>query len=133
MATITSAKLSISHDHTDQTATPVVSVAIRFSDFEMSLMQQNPGTRLFKLRCQLWGADSGLNGPDDYLWTYPKVHYFPDGNPSPSETRTFSYTLGDGVLDEDNGVDDVYAKVVLTNLFTNQTIKKNSNEVQHSF
>lgn len=63
-------------------------MAVQFSAFEMSLMQQNPGTRLFKLRCPLSGADSGLNGADDYLWTYPTGYYFPDGNQSSSETRT---------------------------------------------
>ena len=133
MASITSAKLSITHNHTDKTARPAVTVAIQFTAFEMSLMKQNPGANLFKLRCQLWGADSGLNGPDDYLWTYPSVHYFPDATQNSSETRTFVATVGEGVLDEDFGVDDIYAKVLLINLFTNQTIKKNSNEVQHSF
>lgn len=96
-------------------------------------MKQNPGAKLFKLRCQLWGADSWLTGADDYLWTYPSVHYFPDATQSSSETRTFVAIVGEGVLDEDWGVDDVYAKVLLINMFTNQTIKKNSNEVQHSF
>jgi len=37
------------------------------------------------------------------------------------------------VLNEDVGVDDLYGKCLLTNLFANQTTAKNTNEVHHSF
>ena len=50
-----------------------------------------------------------------------------------SETRTFEVVLGEGVLDEDWGQDEVYGKLILTNLFSLVPVIKKSNVVHHSF
>jgi hypothetical protein len=42
-------------------------------------------------------------------------------------------TLGEGVLDEDWGQDEIYGKLLLTNLSTATQITKKTNEVHHSF
>ena len=82
MASITSAKLSIDHDHRKKTAHAVVRCKVRFTGTEICLMKACPEQRMFKLKCQLWGSDSGLTGADDYLYTYGTVYYFPDSTPS---------------------------------------------------
>jgi hypothetical protein len=96
-------------------------------------MKNCPEVKWFKLKCQLWGSDSGLTGADDYLYTYSTVKYFPDTTPSLTESATFDVTLGEGVLDEDWGTDEVYGKLKLGNLFTLVTLTKNTNTVSHSF
>ena len=132
MASITNAQLSISHDHGKKTAQPIVRCSVNFTETELCMMKTCSG-RLFKLKCQLWGSDSGLTGADDHLYTYDAVHYFPDASPSSPEARTFTVTLGEGVLDEDWGEDEVYGKLLLQNLFTGVQIKKNTNTVEHHF
>jgi len=97
------------------------------------MMKACPGARLFKLKCQLWGADSGLTGADDFLYTYGTVFYFPDPTPTASETRTFDVLAGEGLLDEDWDEDEVYGKLLLQNLTTMVQVTKKSNQVHHSF
>jgi len=133
MATITEAKLKITHDHRKKTAQPVVTCKVNFTAMELCLMKTCPEQKMFKLKCQLWGKDSGLTGADDYLYTYSAVYYFPDPTPVLSEARTFDVTLGEGVLDEDWGIDEVYGKLLLTNLFTAVRITKKTNVVSHRF
>ncbi len=133
MATITDRKLSISHDHNKKTATAVVRCKVNFTQLELCQMKACPESRLFKLKCQLWGADSGLNFGDDFLFTYSDVFFFPDGTPTASESRTFSVLVGEGLLDEDWGQDEIYGRLILTNLSTMVAIKKNTNTVSHSF
>lgn len=130
MATITELKLSISHNHTTKTAAPVVTGKIAFSSYELNQMKE--GLK-FRLKCQLWGEDSGLTGADDYLYTFDKIMYYPDKTPAALESFTFEKTLGEGVLDEDLGRDEVYARAALTNLYTLITVRKNSNTVSHYF
>lgn len=130
MATITSAKLSISRDRTKKTATPTVTCGVSFTPFEINQMQQ--GLR-FRLRCQLWGADSGLTGGDDLLFTYPNLKFFPDSSPTSTEEVTFSAVVGEGVLDEDLGTDEIFGKLILTNEFTLNEVKKNTPEVTGDF
>jgi len=89
--------------------------------------------RHFKLKCQLWGADSGLFGDDDFLYTYSDIFYFPDATPNATESRKFEVVLGEGVLDEDWGEDEVYGLVKLTNLTSLVELKKKTNTVPHSF
>lgn len=133
MATITNAVLAISHDHTKKTARPVVKCTVNFTPLELCQMKTCAGTRLFKLKCQLWGADSGLTGADDFLYTYSNVFYFPDPSPTPSENRAFDVLVGEGLLDEDWGEDEIYGKLILQNLSTMVQITKKTNEVHHSF
>jgi hypothetical protein len=87
---------------------------------------------LFKLKCQLWVEDSGLTGADDCLFTYQTVFFFPDATPTGSEIRTFEVVLGEGVLDEAWGQDEVYGKLILTNLFSLVPVTKKTNVVHPS-
>lgn len=132
MASIANAKLSISHDHEKKLANVRVTCDVRFTALELCQMKTCEG-RHFKLKCQLWGEDSGLTGADDFLFALSQVFYFPDGSPSAVESRSFTVTLGEGVLDEDWGQDEVYAKLILQNLSTLVQVKKNTNVVSHSF
>lgn len=130
MASITNAKLAITHNHAAKSAKVMVTCKINFSAYEQSEMKD--GLR-FKLKCQLWGEDSGLTGADDFLYTIPAAKYFPDATPAASENVAFEVTVGEGLLDEDIGTDEIYAKLKLTNLYTLVTVSKKSNQVTHSF
>jgi len=133
MATITNATLNLTHDHKKKTVRAVAKCNVNFTALEQCQMKNCPGIRLFKLKCQLWGADSGLTGADDFLFTYSDVFFFPDPTPTATESRTFDVVLGEGVLDEDWGEDEVYALFKLVNLYTLVQVSKKSNTVSHSF
>lgn len=133
MASITDAVLTIAHDHRKKLATPVVKCKVKFTDLELCQMKNCPKQKLFKLKCQLWGEDGFLTGADDHLWTYSDVFYFPDPTPTATEARTFTVTVGEGVLDEDWGQDEVYGKLILQNLLTGSSGSKKTNVVHHSF
>lgn len=133
MATITEAKLGITHDHVKKVARAIVTCKVNFTALELCQMKSCKDARLFKLKCQLWGADSGLTGADDFLFTYSNVFFFPDGTPTATESVTFDVTVGEGLLDEDWGVDEVYGKLILVNLFSLIQVTKKTNEVSHSF
>ena len=131
MASITDVKLTISHDHRKKTAAPKVTCKVNFNTLELCMMKNCTKGRFYKLKCQLWGDDPFS---DDFLFTYSTVFYFPDGNPTATESRSFSVVLGEGVLDEDwLGKDEIYGKVILQNLFSGTVISKKSNVVSHSF
>jgi hypothetical protein len=69
------------------------------------------------LKCQLWGSD--YPDPDDFLFTYSNVFYFPDANPAATEKRTFDVVLGEGVLGLGRfpgPQDEAYSLLRLTNL-----------------
>ena len=134
MATITNAVLTLAHDHTKKTVRAIAKCTVNFTHLELCQMKACPNGRLLKLKCELWGADSGFFGDDDNrLFTYGAVFYFPDTTPNPSETRTFDVVLGEGVLDEDWGQDEVYALFKLVNLSSNVALQKKTNTVSHSF
>lgn len=133
MASLTNAQLAISHDHRKKTAHVVVRCTVNFTALELCQMKTCPETRHFKLKCQLWGADSGLTGADDFLFTYSNVHFFPDASPAPAENRSFEVTVGEGLLDEDWGEDEIYGKLILQNLNTLVQLTKKTNQVHHSF
>jgi hypothetical protein len=133
MATITNAVLSIVHDHNKQTANVTVRCNVNFTVLELCQMKTCKG-RWFKLKCQLWGKDGGIfTGGDDFLFTIGTVFFFPDATPTSPEARTFNVLLGEGVLDEDLGQDEIYGKLILSNLNTLVTITKKTNVVSHSF
>jgi len=132
MASIENAVLSISHDKNKKTADVLVKCDVKFTNLELCQMKSCQG-RWFKLKCQLWGEDSGLTGNDDHLFTSSEVIFFPDINPTAIETKTFRITVGEGVLDEDWGVDEVFALLILTNLNSMVQVKKKTNVVSHSF
>lgn len=131
MAAIVSAQLKITV--TSGKVTPVVSYKLAFNAGDLNLMKQYPN--LFRVRCELWGADSGLNGGDDKLYTYPQTRYYADTTPSALEEGKFTATLNKGAeLDEDwESQDEIYAKVKLINAFCGVTLSRNSNEVSGSF
>jgi hypothetical protein len=133
MATITNAQLTLAHDKRKRTVLATVKANVSFTPLEVCQMKSCPEAKLFKLKCQLWGSDSGLTGGDDFLYTYTQVYYFPDASPTATESVSFSDTLGEGLLDEDWGEDEVYAKLRLQNLFTLVEVTKNTNTVHHSF
>lgn len=137
MATISNRDLKITHDHRKKLAHPIVRCTVNFSPLELCQMKNCPGEKLFKLKCQLWGADISVGewwfGSDDFLWTYSDVYYFPDPTPSASEPRTFDVTFGEGVLDEDWGTDEIYGVLRLYNLSAGTVIKRKTKVVSHSF
>ena len=133
MATITEAKLKITHDHSKKTGHAIVTCEIKFTGLELCMMKQCPEENLFVLKCQLWGEDSFLTGADDFLYTYDTVHRFPDGSPTAVESRKFEVVVGESLLDEDWGTDEVYGKLLLRNMFTMVQITRNTNTVSHSF
>lgn len=133
MATITNRILTLRHDHEKKIVTAIVTCNVNFTALEICQMKNCSGIRLFKLKCQLWGADSGLTGADDFLYTYSNIYFFPDATPTPTESRRFEVVLGEGVLDEDWGQDEVYGLLRLVNLSTLVEVKKKTNTVSHSF
>jgi hypothetical protein len=133
MATITNRTLTLTHDHTKKTVRAVAKCNVNFTALEQFQMKGAPQGSFFKLKCQLWGEDSGLTFGDDFLFTYPSAFFFPDPTPTAAESRTFDVVLGEGVLDEDWGTDEVYALFKLVNLSTLVQVKKKSNTVSHSF
>jgi hypothetical protein len=134
MATIANPKLVITHNHAAKTAKCVVTCNVNFTPYEVNEMKE--GLK-FKLKCELWGDDSGLTGSDDKLFTYSTVKYFPDATPASTENITFDVTLGEGVLDEDGFfggfTDEVYGKLRLTNLYTLTQVTAKTNVASHSF
>ncbi len=64
---------------------------------------------------------------------YSNVFFFPDPSPTATETRTFDVLLGEGVLDEDWGEDEIYGLLRLVNLSSLVEVKKKTNTVSHSF
>lgn len=134
MAYITDATLKITHDHSKRTARPVVTAKLAFTPLEVCQMRTCPEGRWWKLRCELWGADSP--DPDDYLYTYTNIYYFPDPSPTATETRTFDVTVGEGLLDEDGWprpTDEIYGRLTLTNLTNGLSTRRNTNTVEHRF
>ncbi len=75
MATITGASINIVSDSKAKTAKVTVKCNVKFTPVELCQMK-SCGGRWFKLKCQLWGADSGLNFGDDPLFTFPSVLFF---------------------------------------------------------
>jgi hypothetical protein len=121
MVIILNEKLIINHDHNKKLSQVAVSGEIRFTPQELYQMTTN-GKRLFKLKCELWGKDIVTN---DKLFIFNPLKYFPAISPAISEKFTFSEILGEGVLDEDLGREEVYARFILTNLSSgNQIIDK---------
>lgn len=100
----------------------------------MFQMTGAPSGSFFKLKCKLRSGVGGVFdfGEDD-LFTYSNIYYFPDATSAASESRTFDVSLGEGVLDEDIGTDEVYAQFMLVNMSTGNGVNKNSNTVSHEF
>jgi hypothetical protein len=92
MATITNPNLELKPDQSTKTVLATVTGKLKFTPYEMSQMQQ--GLR-FRLKCELWGADSGFpdNG-DDKLYSYSEIKTYPDSTPISSEPIKFEKLSG---------------------------------------
>jgi len=128
MVTITNATLSITKAE-GKNYKVTVECDVNFSEVELCQMQGCERISMFKMRCWLWGADSGLFGGDDNLGTLQEIKYFPQAGPVPVEHAIFEETVTSGRLDEDIGGDEIYAKLVLHNLSTLGFVTKKTNEV----
>jgi hypothetical protein len=82
---------------------------------------------------RLWGSDSGLTGSNGFLYTYPSLKLFPDATISQVESVKFQSEIGEGVLSEDVGGDEIYGLLRLTNMLSGGVISKKTNEVSGSF
>ncbi len=124
MVIIVDEKLMINHHQDKKLANVTVTGEIRFSPQELYQMNTSE-KRLFKLKCELWGQDMIAK---DKLYTFNPLKYYPGVSQNISEPFTFKEILSEGVLDEDLGKNEVYAKLILTNLSTgNQVVDKNIN------
>lgn len=122
MATISLAQLKIDPVANNQ-ARVTVNTRIRFSHLELAQMAQ--GLK-FRLDCRLFGQDIPPNADDALIFVGPSKIY-PDATPNPIENHTFSATVPRAFLNEDVGVDELYARVFLRNLATGLTVNKKSN------
>ena len=110
-------------DPATETVIPKVTCKVHFNREELEEMKNG---KRYRLKCELWGADSGLNGDNDKLFVYsPRT--FPKENPNGKNDVevTFQEKLSVDVLDEDDGTDDIFAKVHLLDL----SIQDNNNRV----
>jgi len=79
------------------------SVKVSFDDPEETLMKLL--SLKYKLRCRIYGEDSGFNGADDSLFSIASKTITGDG------TYKFEKTVNRSSLDEDwEGNDEIYAK-----------------------
>jgi hypothetical protein len=132
MNSISNAVLTIAHDHVKKLAKVKVTCRVNFGAVEYGLMKAAPG-QWFKLSCRLRGADGLIFLADDNLYTITPPFFFPDASATQNETRTFEVTVGEGVLNEDVGTDEVYARLELVPLVFGTLVTKNTNTVSHSF
>ena len=130
MASISNAQLVITRDRPKKLSKVKVTCNVHFSQLELCMMTACPDGRLFRLRCSLWGEDILF---DDNLFTMANVNFYPDATPSALESAIFEVTLGDGVLNEDFGRDEIYGKLVLTNISSNTSVVKKTNTVSGWF
>lgn len=134
MATIPTRTLTLTHDHTKKTVQAVAKCKVAFTPLELFQMEGAPQGSFFKLKCQLWSAVGGLfDTGSDLLFTYNNVFFFPDSTSAATESRTFDVVVGAGVLDEDIGTDEIFARFVLVNLSTGVVVKRHSPTVSHEF
>jgi len=97
-------KLVAGTNSADVTAT----VTTKLTDFEKVLVKE--GLR-FRLKCKLRGEDSGFNGSDDDVFSFPSKTIAASG------LSTFTHRISRDTLDEDwEGNDEIYARFTLQSL-----------------
>jgi hypothetical protein len=134
MASLSNVVLTLVRDRVKKTVNVKVTGNVNFTPLEMCMMKQCKDSGLFKLRCKLWGEDSPLfTGADDLLFIFPNVFTYPDGNPTNPENFTFQTIVGESLLNEDWGQDEIYARAELTNNMSLTTVTKKSNVVKGWF
>src|SRR5262245_18743819 len=116
MASLSRPALMMDFDHERQTVWVRVRCTVRVSDIERCLMTSCPGT-WFVVQAYLFG-DDGPDGPsgDRSLYYFQPSKSYGAHVPSERTRVTFIDQLAWSVLDEDDGVDEVYARVTLRNL-----------------
>lgn len=129
MPKIQNPKLDLKHIKEKSLVECTVTCQIVFSPDELQFMNNNPLMK-FKLKCELWGDDSGVGkGGDDLLSTFDRVLSFPDSTPTKIENARFFVVLGDDELDEDGFYkpeDEIYGKLILAHKVF-QTVKGKTN------
>lgn len=134
MASLSNVVLTLVRDRVKKTVNVKVTGNVNFTPLEMCMMKQCKDSGLFKLRCKLWVEDSPLfTGADDLLFIFPNVFTYPDGSPTNPENFTFQTVVGESLLNEDWGQDEIYARAELTNNLSLTTVTKKSNVVKGWF
>ncbi|MBK8622619.1 MAG: hypothetical protein IPN79_12905 [Saprospiraceae bacterium] len=134
MASLSNVVLTLIRDKVKKTVNVKVTGNVNFTPLEMCMMKQCKDSGLFKLRCKLWVEDSPLfTGADDLLFIFPNVFTYPDGSPTNPENFTFQTVVGESLLNEDWGQDEIYARAELTNNLSLTTVTKKSNVVKGWF
>jgi hypothetical protein len=119
VAEVRHARLVLHRSKQRKTVRSLASCIIVFTPFEKSELIRGVE---FELRCALWGEDPIVSGvfpavpnDSDHLYEYPR-RTIRAGSPT---GHRFEETFGlGGVLDEDNGVDEVFAWFTLENMYT---------------
>ncbi|HEX8283897.1 MAG TPA: hypothetical protein VF588_11110 [Pyrinomonadaceae bacterium] len=112
----------------------MVKCKVNFTRLELCQMKTCNQIKLFKLKCQLWGADDGFfDRTDILLFTYSNVFFCPDATPNANENAAFEVAVGEGVLYEDTRTDEIFGRLLLTNLYTQMQVTKKTSQVSHSF
>lgn len=108
MPKLTDPKLSIKVAAGSPDATVTASVDVSFSESEKTLIKLL--SLNYKLTCRIRGADSGLTGGDNALFTLGNVSVSDSGN-----NISFTRVVSRDRLDEDSGSkDEVYARFFCT-------------------
>jgi len=124
MAGLANPVLTLTRDRAAKTVRAVARCRINFNPVELEAMQQ--GLLRFRLRARLFGADPVVLGGDSNLFTFVPPKIYPDATPNNFEDATFEETLGEVVLDEDLGTEEIFARFELTNELVQTAIARNS-------
>lgn len=144
MANLTTPNLQIIRDNSKQTARIIVAGSALFTEYEMSQMKL--GLK-FRMECRIIGDDASPGSNDKFtdiftgdffdrannvLFVFnPKT--YPDGSPSSTEKYSFEATVGQSLLNEDKGGDEIVARVTLINLYTGNRVERRTNLVKGDF
>ena len=130
MANLSNLVLVLNRDKARKIVNVKVTGNVNFTGLELCMMKQCKESAHFKLKCKLYGEDTPFfTGADDLLFIFPNVILYPDANPSGTESFSFQTTVGESLLNEDWGQDEIYAKAELTNNLSLNTVAKKSNVV----
>jgi hypothetical protein len=130
MAIIENSQLTITTAESAGNYKVTVECDIIYSELEFSQMKSSEKTPLFSLKCSVWGADPIA---DSNLLTYTDVKYYPAGSPTSNVHAVFETSVSRSTLDEDLGTDEVYAKLILDNLYVHGPVEKRTNTVKRNF
>jgi hypothetical protein len=131
MPSITNRVLTIERREGGKNYNVRVECDIQFTDIELCQMKVcGEETKLYKLKCSVLGDDPVF---DDFLFSYSDVKYYPEGNPIPKEHAIFETSASGGLLNEDWGTDDLFARLTLQNLASHVSIEKDTDVIHANF